>query len=125
SDELRQALQEMEIQLVHPTTTPYLLPNSTVGLAQADAAIAETGTLVFQLSSQKVWRTLLVPSTLIILVHAQNIFPAWDEWVRQEAQLPAFYLTGRTTTYALSRTPLPAHGPQDIHVILIAEEPIT
>ena len=95
-----------------------------VGITTAQAAIAETGTLVLDSSRERNRLVSLVPPVHIAIVDASSIFQTLGEalaFIHQDGNIsPAVtFITGpsRTADIELTLT-IGVHGPQELHVIV-------
>lgn len=101
-----------------------------VGITQAWAAVAETGTLVLPSGPQRPTTLNLLPDTAIVLLHASNVLPTTEAvWARMRAEEMAMpralmLVTGPSRSSDIEQTQeLGAHGPRRVHVLLIDDEP--
>lgn len=102
-----------------------------VGITTAQAAIAETGTLVLDSSRERNRLVSLVPPVHIAIVDASSIFQSLGEalaFIHQDGNIsPAVtFVTGpsRTADIELTLT-IGVHGPQELYVIVNDGPPIT
>ena len=102
-----------------------------VGITTAQAAIAETGTLVLDSSRERNRLVSLVPPVHIAIVDASSIFQTLGEalaFIHQDGNIsPAVtFITGpsRTADIELTLT-IGVHGPQELYVIVNEGPPIT
>lgn len=101
-----------------------------VGITQAWAAIAETGTLVLPSGPQRPTTLNLLPDTAIVLLRASTLLPTTEAlWARMRAEGVAMprslmLVTGPSRSSDIEQTQeLGAHGPRRVHVLLIDDEP--
>jgi len=102
-----------------------------VGIASADLAIAETGSLAFFASPTSPITLAFVPETHIVLVPEARIVGSLEDlWAYQRAHFPELPPRAVTLVSGPSRTAdieqtieLGAHGPKRLHVILIGSQP--
>lgn len=102
-----------------------------VGITTAQAAIAETGTLVLDSSRERNRLVSLVPPVHIAIVDASSIFQTLGEalaFIHQDGNIsPAVtFITGpsRTADIELTLT-IGVHGPQELYVIVNEGPPLT
>ena len=102
-----------------------------VGITTAQAAIAETGTLVLDSSRERNRLVSLVPPVHIAIVDASSIFQTLGEalaFIHQDGNIsPAVtFITGpsRTTDIELTLA-IGVHGPQELYVIVNDGPPLT
>jgi L-lactate dehydrogenase complex protein LldG len=98
-----------------------------VGITTAQAAIAETGTLVLESAAERHRLVSLVPPVHIAIIAASRIAASLGEalaLLREGKDLsPAVtFITGpsRTADIELTLT-IGVHGPQELYVIVVAE----
>lgn len=106
---------------------PAELFNYDIGITTAQAAIAETGTLVLQSERERHRLVSLLPPVHIAIVHARDIVSTIGDALSQlrgsEAQQLSraiTFITGpsRTADIELTLT-VGVHGPKELHVIVI------
>ncbi len=102
-----------------------------VGITTAQAAIAETGTLVLDSAKERHRLVSLVPPVHIAIVDAASIFRTLGEalaFIHQDGEIsPAVtFITGpsRTADIELTLT-IGVHGPQELYVIVNEGPPLT
>ena len=102
-----------------------------VGITTAQAAIAETGTLILDSSRERNRLVSLVPPVHIAIVDASSIFQTLAEalaFIHQDGNIsPAVtFITGpsRTADIELTLT-IGVHGPQELYVIVNEGPPLT
>ena len=102
-----------------------------VGVTTAQAAIAETGTLVLDSSRERNRLVSLVPPVHIAIVDASSIFQTLGEalaFIHQEGNIsPAVtFITGPSRTADIELTlAIGVHGPQELYVIVNEEHALT
>jgi L-lactate utilization protein LutC len=102
-----------------------------VGITMAQAAIAETGTLVLDSARERNRLVSLVPPVHIAIVDAASIFQTLGEalaFIHQKGNIsPAVtFITGPSRTADIELTlAIGVHGPQELHVIVNQGPPIT
>lgn len=95
-----------------------------VGITTAQAAIAETGTLVLDSSRERNRLVSLVPPVHIAIVEASSIFQTLGEalaFIHQDGNIsPAVtFITGPSRTADIELTlAIGVHGPQELYVIV-------
>lgn len=95
-----------------------------VGITTAQAAIAETGTLVLDSSRERNRLVSLVPPVHIAIVDASSIFQTLGEalaFIHQDGNIsPAVtFITGPSRTADIELTlAIGVHGPQQLYVIV-------
>jgi len=102
-----------------------------VGISTAQAAIAETGTLVLDSARERHRLVSLVPPVHIAIIDASSIFQTLGEalaFIHQNGNIsPAVtFITGpsRTADIELTLT-IGVHGPQELYVIVNEGPPLT
>jgi L-lactate dehydrogenase complex protein LldG len=94
-----------------------------VGITTAQAAIAETGTLILDSTRERNRLVSLVPPVHIAIVDASKIYETLDEALtvihKNEISPAVTFITGpsRTADIELTLT-VGVHGPQELHVIV-------
>lgn len=118
-------------RLVRGTITPSDIFAFDVGITTAQAAIAETGTLVLDAAKERHRFVSLVPPVHVAIVDAATIFQTLGEalaFIHQNGDVsPAVtFITGpsRTADIELTLT-IGVHGPQELYVIVIDGPPLT
>jgi L-lactate dehydrogenase complex protein LldG len=102
-----------------------------VGITTAQAAIAETGTLVLDSSRERNRLVSLVPPVHIAIVDASSIFQTLGEalaFIHQDGNIsPAVtFITGPSRTADIELTlAIGVHGPQQLYVIVNDGPPLT
>lgn len=102
-----------------------------VGITTAQAAIAETGTLVLDSSRERNRLVSLVPPVHIAIVDAASIFQTLGEalaFIHQDGNIsPAVtFITGPSRTADIELTlAIGVHGPQELYVIVNEGPPLT
>ena len=100
-----------------------------VGISSAQAAIAETGTLVLESEAEHNRLVSLLPPVHIALIEAENICPTLGDALRTVGRDDAAkmsraitFITGpsRTADIELTLT-IGVHGPKEVYVIVIQE----
>jgi L-lactate dehydrogenase complex protein LldG len=98
-----------------------------LGLTQVQFAIAETGTLVLASPDEPHRLASLLPRVHVALLHERDIVPGLGEALDKLASgiLPvATFITGPSRTGDIELTlVVGVHGPQELHVILVADGP--
>ena len=101
------------------------------GITTAQAAIAETGTLVLDSSRERNRLVSLVPPVHIAIVDASSIFQTLAEalaFIHQDGNIsPAVtFITGPSRTADIELTlAIGVHGPQELYVIVNDGPPLT
>ena len=101
-----------------------------IGITTAQAAIAETGTLVLDSSRERNRLISLVPPVHIAIVDAANIYSTLGETLavlhRDGAVSPIVtFVTGPSRTADIELTlAIGVHGPQELYVIVNEGEPL-
>jgi L-lactate dehydrogenase complex protein LldG len=102
-----------------------------VGITTAQAAIAETGTLVLDSARERNRLVSLVPPVHIAIVDASSIFQTLGEalaFIHQDGNIsPAVtFITGPSRTADIELTlAIGVHGPQELYVIVNDGPPLT
>lgn len=102
-----------------------------VGISTAQAAIAETGTLVLDSASERHRFVSLVPPVHIAIIDAASIFQTLSEaldFIYQNNSInPAVtFITGPSRTADIELTlAIGVHGPQELYVIINEGPPLT
>ena len=118
-------------RLITGTIAPDDIFEFDVGITTAQAAIAETGTLVLDSAREHHRLVSLVPSVHVAIVDAATIFQTLGEalaFIHQNGNIsPAVtFITGpsRTADIELTLT-IGVHGPQELYVIVNEGPPLT
>jgi L-lactate dehydrogenase complex protein LldG len=111
-------------------------PQDAVGVTQAFAAIAETGTLMLPSAPERPTTLNLLPDTAIVVLRASRLVGAYEEaWdlLRTERVDPrtggfmprnVMLVTGPSRSADIEQTlELGAHGPRRLHVVLVEDDP--
>jgi len=127
ADALKQILAGLNAQRIATSENP---PNAhdifqfDVGISNAQAGIAETGTLVLDSAYERHRLVSLVPPVHIAIVKASAIVDTLGEaltWLRKDKEIsPAItFITGpsRTADIELTLT-VGVHGPKELYVII-------
>jgi L-lactate utilization protein LutC len=135
ADVLRKIVADLRAQRIAISDAPELadfgvMPerdqifNFDVGITKAQAAIAETGTLVLDSSCERNRLVSLVPPVHIAIVAASRIYPTVADVLAMlqngKEMSPAItFITGpsRTADIELTLT-IGVHGPQELYVII-------
>lgn len=103
--------------------------HAAVGVTFADAAIAETGTIVQEASEQNGRAVSLLPETHIALVNAHDIvFSMADVLARyqhEEAPLPSqlMFISGPSATADIELVRVEGvHGPMNVHYVVYSDD---
>ena len=102
-----------------------------VGISTAQAAIAETGTLVLDSARERHRLVSLVPPVHIAIIDASSIFETLGEalaFIHQNNDIsPAVtFITGPSRTADIELTlAIGVHGPQELYVIVNEGPPLT
>ncbi|HEY8224498.1 MAG TPA: lactate utilization protein [Pyrinomonadaceae bacterium] len=123
-------LVAVEVEEVTVTPSPADLFGFDIGITTAQAAIAETGTLVLDSSRERHRLISLVPPVHIAIVDAANIYSTLAETLsvlhRSGNVSPIVtFVTGpsRTADIELTLT-IGVHGPQELYVIVNEGQPL-
>lgn len=95
-----------------------------LGLASADAACADTGTLVYSSGPGRSHLVTQLPRRLILLLPASRIVPNLGHWLATQPPGPSsvVLMTGPGYAYDVELAPaIGVHGPRQIHLILIQQ----
>jgi len=132
---LRQIIADLRAQRVAISDAPELaqfgviptandLFNFEVGITRAQAAIAETGTLVLDSSCERNRLVSVVPPVHIAIVAASRIYPTLADVLAmlqsgKEVSPAITFITGpsRTADIELTLT-IGVHGPQELYVVV-------
>ncbi len=135
ADVLRKIVADLRAQRIAISDAPELadfgvMPerdqifNFDVGITKAQAAIAETGTLVLDSSCERNRLVSLVPPVHIAIVAASRIYPTVADVLAmlqngKEMSPTITFITGpsRTADIELTLT-IGVHGPQELYVII-------
>lgn len=93
-----------------------------LGLASADAACADTGTLILCSGPGRSHLVTQLPRRLIILLPTSRIIPSLGYWLAAQPVGPSStaLVTGPGYAYDVELTPaVGVHGPRQLHLILI------
>jgi L-lactate dehydrogenase complex protein LldG len=126
TDVLKQILTDLNLQRIAYSDNP---PNAhdifgfDVGISTAQAAIAETGTLILDSSCERHRLVSLVPPVHIAIVSASSIVETLGEalaLLQQKEISPAItFITGPSRTADIELTlAIGVHGPQQLYVIV-------
>ena len=126
TDVLKQILTDLKAQRIAYSDDP---PNAhdifhfDVGVSRAQAAIAETGTLVLDSSCERHRLVSLVPPVHIAIVNASSIVETLGDalaLLQQKEISPAItFITGPSRTADIELTlAIGVHGPQQLYVIV-------
>lgn len=76
---LAEALEDAGITLLHPYRRN-LSPDMGVGLTSADAALADTGSLILVPAPGRSWLPALIPINHVVLLPTSRIYPDMAAW---------------------------------------------
>lgn len=117
-------MTDLEIEELKVTPSASEIFQFDVGITTAQAAIAETGTLVLDSAHERHRLVSLVPPVHIAIIDAAQIYGTLGEalnWLRSNKEIsPAVtFITGpsRTADIELTLT-IGVHGPQELYVII-------
>jgi len=102
-----------------------------IGITTAQAAIAETGTLVLDSSRERNRLISLVPPVHIAILEASNIYSTLGETLavlqsNDEVSPVVTFITGPSRTADIELTlAIGVHGPQELYVIIYDGSPLT
>lgn len=117
------------LQLLHP---PFRSHSSGIHMALtgADRAIAETGTLVLDSSSEDIRIATMLSETHIAWIPASRIMPdasALSAYMQEKMASPPGYMafiTGPSRTADIERVlAIGVHGPQRLHILIMEDSP--
>lgn len=108
-------------------------PKDVVGVQQAFAAVAETGTLVLPSAAERPTTLNLLVETEIVVLRASRVVgayeEAWDLLRAEQGQAGQFMprnvmlVTGPSRSADIEQTlELGAHGPRRLHVVLVEDD---
>ncbi len=107
-------------------STAERLSDVTLGITQADYALADTGTLVV-FSEAGEGRTLsLLPPVHVAVIEEAQILAGLDELMEREPRFPErssamIFITGPSRTADIERTlTVGVHGPGELHVVVLS-----
>lgn len=102
-----------------------------IGITGADAGIASTGSLVVSSGQGKFRTTSLLPDKHIALIKKSQLVPDFETWIHNQRQsgLKAFkdssnttIISGPSKTADIAQELIKgAHGPRQVHIILITD----
>lgn len=124
---LAQALSDAGVQVVTTDTEPRTLAHIPVGLTGAEAAIAESGTLVLRKRPRRSALASLLPPVHIALFPTSRIVPDMMTYFEQVGDAAAFvrdtsnltFITGPSRTGDIEQVlTLGVHGPKELIVVL-------
>jgi len=127
ADALRQIIADLNVQRIATSDNP---PNAhdifqyDVGISSAQAAIAETGTLVLDSSCERNRLVSLVPPVHIAIINASSIVETVSDalaLLQKDREIsPAItFITGPSRTADIELTlAIGVHGPQELYVIV-------
>jgi L-lactate utilization protein LutC len=130
---LERLVNRMDVDVDEITVTPSAtdLFGYDVGISSAQAAIAETGTLMLDSEAERHRLVSLVPPVHIAIIDTANIYLTLGEALGALAQgselSPTItFITGPSRTADIELTlAIGVHGPQEVYVIIAAGETIT
>lgn len=106
------------------------LERAPLGLTVAYGGVAETGTLALLSGPSTPTRLNFLPEYCIVLVHAEDLFDYYEQlWARLAGEdgfppRAVNLITGPSRTADVEQTiQLGAHGPRELHVLLLNESP--
>ena len=109
-----------------PLSTSEKLSDVTLGITQADYALADTGTLVV-FSEPGEGRTLsLLPPVHVAVIEEAQILEGLNELMEREPRFPErssamIFITGPSRTADIERTlTVGVHGPGELHVVVLS-----
>lgn len=117
-------LTDLEIEELSITPNAHDIFRFDVGISTAQAAIAETGTLVLDSTRERHRLVSLVPPVHIAIIRASQIYRTLGEvltLIRETKEVsPAVtFITGPSRTADIELTlAIGVHGPQELHVII-------
>jgi L-lactate dehydrogenase complex protein LldG len=121
---LAEALNDVGLRLMS-THRRHLNPELMVGLTSADAALADTGTLVLSPGPGRSWLPALIVLHHVVLLPIERIFPdmaAWRRaWMRTRPQdvVSSLFITGPSVSDDIELHPHRGmFGPGHMHVLL-------
>ncbi len=126
TDTLKQVLADLKAKRVANSDDP---PNAhdifdyDVGISTAQAAIAETGTLVLDSASERHRLVSLVPPVHIAIINASSIVETLSDALallqKKEISPAITFITGPSRTADIELTlAIGVHGPQELYVIV-------
>jgi len=126
TDTLKQLLTDLNTQSIAYSDNP---PNAhdvfsfDVGISTAQAAIAETGTLILDSASERHRLVSLVPPVHIAIVNASAIVETLSDALsllqKKEISPAITFITGPSRTADIELTlAIGVHGPQELYVIV-------
>ena len=118
-------LTDLDVDELTVTPNAIDLFGFDVGITTAQAAIAETGTLVLDAARERHRLISLVPPVHIAIVDAANIYQTLGETLsvlhksRDDVSATITFITGPSRTADIELTlAIGVHGPQELHVII-------
>ncbi len=101
-----------------------------IGITGADAGLARTGSIVLFANEMHGRLASLLPDVHFAILHSHRIFPDIAAWLASEetatsiaASSNTVIITGPSRTADIAQTlTLGAHGPRELHVILLLSE---
>ena len=118
-------LTDLEVDELTVTPNAIDLFGFDVGITTAQAAIAETGTLVLDAARERHRLISLVPPVHIAIVDAAKIYQTLGETLsvlhksRDDVSATITFITGPSRTADIELTlAIGVHGPQELHVII-------
>ena len=118
-------LTDLDVDELTVTPNAIDLFGFDVGITTAQAAIAETGTLVLDAARERHRLISLVPPVHIAIVDAAKIYQTLGETLsvlhksRDEVSATITFITGPSRTADIELTlAIGVHGPQELHVII-------
>jgi L-lactate utilization protein LutC len=120
--EARPSLRELDAMCEHPTDAE--LFDAAVGIVSAEAAIAETGSVVRRAGPGRRRGMALAPMTIIVVLDASAIVAdLWDVLAdRAAGSLPSemVLITGPSKTADIGmKLVTGVHGPGEVHVVIL------
>jgi len=106
--------------------------SDTTGVNTVKAAIAETGSLVFQTDNDSPATLNFLPENQVVVVYESQVVShlegAWQKTMGEDGDVPRAInlVTGPSRTGDIEQTiELGAHGPKRVHVLLVSADPAT
>ncbi len=119
------SLDDLPVTL-HPT--PAELESAATGVTAAGLGIAEYGSVVLQATSEGTEPVSLFPDRHVAVLRERDVvadMPAAFEWLAEafrEGRDSAIVATGPSATADMGALVRGAHGPKDVHVIVLIDQ---
>ncbi len=120
---LKDALADIGISLLSPHRR-HLSPEFMLGLTSADAALAQTGSLIFRRAAGQSWLPGLIVLHHLVILPAQRLYPDWPTWSQAHPHeaYDALIVTGPSVSDDIELHPHRGmFGPGRMHVVVFGD----